>query len=85
MLLTNWEQHLLPDLIEKPGHELAEWLGELPEEFQVPRGYRGRARVFVPTLRTSFDPDERLSIKVIILSEQRPSSAVLFWRRLGAG
>jgi hypothetical protein len=84
--VMNWEQHLLPDLLRKPGEELAKLTGEpLPADVQPPQGYRGPTRVIVPTVRTSFTPGEELSLRVLILSEQPPSEAALYWRKMGQG
>lgn len=84
--IANWEQHLLPDLLEKPAKELAEILGEdLPADAQPSRVYRGTLRVIVPTVRSSIAAGESLELKVLILAEQPPRAATLHWRSLGEG
>ena len=84
--VANWEQHLLPDLLEKPEKELAQLLGEdLPADAQPDKIYRGPTRVIVPTLRSCVTTGEELILKVIILSEAPPRDAVLHWRTLGHG
>ncbi len=84
--VANWEQHLLPDLLAKPGAELASMLGEeLPADAQAPKTYRGPTRVIVPTVRASLAANEPLILKVFILSEQPPRDAALYWRALGSG
>jgi len=83
--VANWEQHILPGLLEKPGVELATFLGEdLPADAQPSRGYEGPLRVIVPTLRTSATAGETLTLKVIILASDRAREAALYWRALGA-
>ena len=83
-VLANWEQHLLPDLLEKPAAELAKLLGEpLPEDAVPTRAYHGPNRIIVPTQRTSLSATEPFNLRVLILSEKEPQSAVLRWRHLG--
>ena len=82
--VMNWEQHILPGLLTKPGEELAKVLGhELPPDAQPAATYHGPTRVIVPTVRSSYEPAEALRLKVLVLSEQPPRAAVLKWRRLG--
>jgi len=84
--LMNWEQHLLPDVLEKPGRELADMLGSpLPADAELRGSYRGPMRVIVPTVRTSFERGERLALKVLVLSEQAPQRADVWWRPMGSG
>ena len=84
--VMNWEQHLLPSVIIRPGEELQKILGhELPESARLPRTYEGLPRVIVPAARTVLASGEPLELKVIILSAQSPLEASLFWRELGRG
>jgi len=84
--IANWEQHLLPDSIEKPGEELQKLLGtEFPEDVRLPAAYEGPARIIVPTVRTSLEVGEHSRLKVIILSEQPPQNASFYWREMGTG
>ncbi len=84
--IANWEQHLLPGLLETPGKELAELLGEdLPADAQPSRAYCGTLRVIVPTVRSSIAAGEALELKVIILAERPPREATLYSRSLGEG
>jgi len=84
--VANWEQHLLPELLAKPGMDLAELLGgDLPADAQPSRVYRGPLRVIVPTLRSSVAVGEALEIKCIILAEQTPLEAAIYSRSLGEG
>ena len=84
--IANWEQHLLPGLLEKPGAELAQAMGEpLPAEAQLAKTYRGPMRVIVPTVRSSVMTGEALTVKVIVLAEKPPQEMALYWRPMGAG
>ncbi len=82
--VMNWEQHILPGLLTKPGGELAGLLGhELAADAQPAATYHGPMRVIVPTVRSSYEPAEALTLKVLVLSGQPPREAVLKWRKLG--
>jgi hypothetical protein len=84
--VANWQQHLLPALMLRPGAALEKILGqELPASAQLPRTYGGPPRIIVPTVRTLVTAEEPLRLKVIILARETPSEAVLYWRELGRG
>lgn len=84
--VANWEQHILPGLLDQPGAELAALLGgELPPEARPTIPYRGPSRLVVPTTRASYGPGEPLSLTVLLLSEQMPKGGRLHWRTLGRG
>lgn len=84
--IANWEQHLLPDSMEKPGDELKKLLGaELPAEAQLSKTFDGPARMIVPTVRTSIQVGEHSKLKVIILAQNPPQEAFFYWRELGQG
>ena len=84
--VANWEQHLLPALMHRPGEELQKTLGkEIPPPARLPRDYDGPPRVIVPTVRTVLVPGEALNLKVIVLAKDRPAEAALYWRELGEG
>ncbi len=84
--LANWEQHLLPDLLTKPGQELEKVLGEaLPPEALPRKTYHGPPRIIVPTVRTSLGAGAGLDLKVILLSEQKMEDAAVYWRPMGKG
>ena len=84
--IANWEQHLYPSLLDKPGDELAQILGEpLPRDAMPRRDYHGPLRIIVPTVRCSYRIGEELSLKVIILSEKPPRESTLYWREMGIG
>jgi len=84
--VANWEQHILPPLLEKTGQELETLLGrKLPAEAQLDRVYAGPTRVFVPTTRTSLRSGEPLELKIMVLSSQKPDEVALYWRPMGSG
>ncbi len=84
--VANWEQHLLPPAFEDPGRELVELLGgPLPAYADLPSGYEGPARVFLPTVRTSAEEGEALTLKAVVLASGEASAVVLRWRPLGEG
>jgi hypothetical protein len=84
--VSNWEQHLLPDLLEKPGKELEKILGEpLPDDAILRHEYRGPLHVIVPVVRTSLKADESLRLKVYVLSESKLQEMALFWRPMNRG
>jgi hypothetical protein len=84
--VANWEQHLLPAVLTKPGKELAAALGEeLPADAQPAAAYQGRTRIIVPTVRASAAPGENVNLKVVILSERPVTQANLYWRTMGRG
>ena len=81
--VANWQQHNMPDLVFKPGQELAAVLGsDLPVDALPSKDYLGQPRIFVPVVRTSLVAGEPLPLTVIILGTQ-PSKGVLSWRKLG--
>lgn len=84
--IANWEQHLLPTLMQRPGEELQKILEkELPLQAQLAKDYEGRPRIIVPAARTLLRTEEPLRLRVIILSRTPPFRASLFWRELGKG
>ena len=82
--IANWEQHILPALVDKTAEELAAIQGD-KLVFEVPFRYSGPARLIVPTVRTSLGAEETLSLKVLFLAQQSPARALFFWRPLGEG
>ncbi|MBN1846157.1 MAG: hypothetical protein JW810_10775, partial [Sedimentisphaerales bacterium] len=84
--IANWQQHILPVLLDEPGAELAGLLSEpLPDDALGHQSYEGPARLIVPTVRTSLRAGEDLRLKVIILSDSGLKSSFLYWRALGRG
>ncbi|MGQ9649198.1 MAG: malectin domain-containing carbohydrate-binding protein [Phycisphaerae bacterium] len=84
--VTNWEQHNLPDLLDKPGEKLAVLLGEsLPADAMPGKDYTGPPRLFVPVARTSVCEGEPLRLKAIVLAQTQPREVVVFHRSLGSG
>jgi hypothetical protein len=84
--VTNWEQHIGPMLLGKPGEELAQALGEsLLPDATLRHDYCWGTRLIVPGVRGSVAPGESLTLKVIILSAKPPREAALYWRVMGEG
>ena len=82
--MANWQQHLLPNLLIKPGEELTRVLGEkLPGDAEPSMSYDGPARLIVPTARTSLAAGEDLRLKVIVLGSEKVENAAVYWRPLG--
>jgi hypothetical protein len=84
--VTNWQQHIMPTLLTEPGQELANILSEdLPADAMPSNQYVGPLRIFLPTVRTSLNIGEDLKLKVIILPQNHPEDAALYWRTMGKG
>jgi hypothetical protein len=84
--IANWEQHNLPGSIEKPGEEIKKLLNaDLPPRARLSNAYEGTLRIVVPSVRTSLEAGENLTLKVIILAQDPPQDAALHWRELGKG
>jgi len=80
--VANW-QHNIPMLIEKPGKELADILGEdLPQEMLPSRNYPGNERMIVPSARSVIESGEPFRLH-IIFAGGRPESAGFYWKPLG--
>ena len=80
--VANWQQHNMPDMVFKPGRELAAVLEtELPLDAQPSRDDRGKPRIFVPVVRTGLIAGESLTLDVVVLGA-RPSQASISWRQL---
>ncbi|HNT88400.1 MAG TPA: hypothetical protein PKL84_11095 [Candidatus Hydrogenedentes bacterium] len=83
--VCNLEQHTFPGMLDIPGAELAELVGELPEEARLPKDYTGGPRLIVLTKRTSLAPVEPLEVRAATLDRAPASEAALHWRSLGEG
>jgi hypothetical protein len=84
--LMNWEQHILPDLLVKPGQILSRIIGkDLPEDAIPSKIYKGTTRIIVPTVRNNYTIGEDINLKVIILSEKPIKESGLYFRELGKG
>lgn len=83
--VTNWQQHNLPEILGKPGVELARLLDQpLPPDAQPTRQYVGPPRLVVPVVRTGLSAGERLALSATLLNAEAREFS-LRWRRLGAG
>jgi hypothetical protein len=84
--VANWQQHLLPRLLDEPGKQLVEILGEpLPAEALPSDAYEGPPRLIVPTARTSLTTGEDLRLKVIVIGAKAFGNGAVYWRPLGQG
>jgi len=84
--VSNWERHILPGLLGKPGQELAKALGkDLPADAQPSADYAGAPRLIVPTVRGGIAAGEALQLKAIVLSPKPPRDVTLHWRQLAKG
>jgi hypothetical protein len=92
--IANLEQHVLRNDRDGGKHRfmdiydgaLAKALGrQLPAEVQPTTRYLGESRLIVPTVRTSLGEGEVLTLKVIVLDNERPANAALLWRPMGEG
>ena len=81
--VANWQQHNMPDLVFKPGQELASALGgNLPADAVPSKDSQGPPRIFVPVVRTGLISGEPLTLTVNVLGA-RPSRGFVSWRKLG--
>jgi len=87
--VANLEQASRCKLKFVDGHDkaLADALGEpsLPEVANVSSRYQGDPRIIVPTQRGVVSTGETPMLKVIVLDNEPPGEALLFWRELGQG
>jgi hypothetical protein len=82
--VMNWEEHILPNLLEKPGAELAQALGEpLPADAMPSAGYDGPGHLMVSALRTAVAAGERLKLTLRVLSATPLQNVLVHWRELG--
>ncbi len=84
--VCNLEQHTFPGMLNQPGAELAQVLGEpLPADALLSNAYAGPTRVIVPTKRTCLSRGEPLTVKVIMLDKAPAQEGAVHWRVLGTG
>ncbi len=84
--VTNWQQHILPTLLTKPGEELADISGQnLPADALPAKPYHGLPRLIVPTVRTSLSAGEDLALKVMVLTSNQPKETAIYHRTMGKG
>ena len=75
----------MPDLLVKPGEELAKILGEpMPAEAMPSTRHAGSPRLIVPVVRTAIAAGERLELTVIVAGG-KPSEFAVYWAPLVAG
>ncbi len=83
--VSNWQQHVMPMLLIKPGEELEKILGEpLPADAKPAAGYTGEPRMFVPTVRSMINTGESLKIRAIVQGA-KPSEVAILTRSMGKG
>ncbi len=83
--VTNWQQHVLPSMLIRPGEELAKLLGApLPANAMPGSDYHGQPRLVVPFVRTSLVAGEPFRLTAIVLG-MAPADAAVHWRPLGGG
>ena len=81
--VANWQQHNIPMLIEKPGKEMADILGEnLPQELLPSKDYPGNERIIVPGVRSDLESGEPFRLQIVFLGG-RPENAGFYWKLLG--
>jgi len=84
--IANWEQHILPGLLEAPGKALEKELGKpLPADLLLRKAYVGPLRVVVPTVRTMVRRGQPLRIVARLLSSSAIRSMELKVRSMGKG
>ena len=82
--VCNLEQHTLPALLDAPGKELADMLGEpLPAEASLSLTYAGSPRLIVRARSSLLRPGDPLEVKATLLDKAPAQSAALHWRPLG--
>ena len=80
------DHHRLPDYVYLHDKKIEEILGEkLSGNYKTGQEYLGEARIFVPTIRTSLNKDEQLTMKVIVLDKTDAKGGILYWRKMGEG
>ncbi len=83
--VTNWQQHVMPMLLEPSEKQLTKILGEgLPADAMPWKRYSGQPRIFVPVVRTSLVAGEALNLQATILGTS-PQGATAYWRQMGSG
>jgi hypothetical protein len=73
-------------LLEGHDQAIQKVLGaDVPDAVRASKAYEGRPRLIVPSRRSVAEAGEALTLKVIVLDNSPPKSAVLHWRPLGLG
>jgi hypothetical protein len=86
--VVNLENHqrFWPVVVTQPAERLEKALGgPLPPDARAWKEYRGAPRIIIPTVRTSVEAGRPLRLRPILLDNQPPRKAVLYWRGIGRG
>ena len=98
--ISNLEQHVLRNswtirkhVARNASRFLDEWDSQIQESLDQPlpaavhptKKYLGKPRIIVPTIRNVISHNENISLKVIVLDNERPRTAHLYWREMGKG
>ncbi len=84
--VANWQQHVLPRVVEQPAREIEQALGRrLPAEARLAREHVAPERLVVPTNRTALENGEPLRLEAVVLSAAKARSIQLAWRPMGSG
>jgi hypothetical protein len=84
--VANWQQHVLPRVLEQPAREIEQALGRaLPADTRPARSFSGPERLVVPTDRTALEAGEPLRVEAIVISAGKARSVQLAWRPMGSG
>jgi hypothetical protein len=82
--VANWQQHVIPLLLDPSEKAITEATGApLTGKAILPREYPGEPRLFVPVVRTLLVAGESLHLDAVVLGIQDPV-AVCHWRPLGS-
>ena len=83
--VANWQQHVMPMLLDPSQQQLTKILGqELPADAMPWKRYDGQPRLFLPAVRTSLLAGEPLRLRAITLGVSGAEVA-LNWRPIGSG
>ena len=81
--VANWQQHVIPLLLDPSEKAITEATGEpLTGKATLPREYPGEPRLFVPVVRTSLVAGESLHLDAVVMGIE-DAVAVCHWRPLG--
>ena len=79
--VANWNQHLLPVILEETGKKLSDAMGEpLPKDALPAKTYSGESRLVVLSARTALLQGEPLRLKVIVISQSVAKKVEMYWK-----